>query len=134
MKKKIVSSFINPQKGFTTPSIILYSCWKTSGITPLRCWGYPPSNKGHKCKPAHPCAPGRQIILPKCTEGTILDNCTTKRVKIAKLSLFNNPPMELIPTINDWITSLKYYDKHMDILKQIKIHQPPFFANSCTRT
>ena len=80
----------------------------------------PFSNRWEYWKPERPQEPGHQLILPERPEGTLVDNHPTKRVNITKFGLFYTLPMKLLSTIYDWITSLKYNDKHMAITNWIK--------------
>ena len=66
----------------------MYGGWKPSGRTQLYSWTNP--TIWEYWEQNHPNATGRQIILPKSPRGALVDNCRTKRVKIAKVSLFDN--------------------------------------------
>ena len=93
IKKNFSISFIKPQKRFITPTIIMSSCWKPSVSTPLSLWDESPSNRWEYWKPEHPCAPGRQLILPKRPGGTLVNDRHTKMVKIVKNILFDTTLM-----------------------------------------
>ena len=83
-RRTYVTSFIKPQKGFIKPSIIISSCWKPNISATLRRWGDLPNKTWDNWKPAHSRAPGRQLILPKFPKYNLVDDNTTKRVKIWK--------------------------------------------------
>ena len=46
-------------------------------------------------------------------------------INISKVNLFDTLPMEILSTIDAWITSLKYNDNHMPTVKQIKSPKYP---------
>ena len=57
-----------------------------------------------------------------------MDYRPKKRVKIAKVGLFDTLPMEILYTIGDWFNSLKDNDKHMAIVKRIKSPKNPILC------
>ena len=54
-----------------------------------------------------------------------MDDCPTKRVSIFKGSPVDTFLMKILSTKNYLITSLKYNDKHMAIIKRIKNPENP---------
>ena len=123
--KTFVTSFIKPQKGFITTSVIMSNCWQPSSRSPIHSWGTAPSNTWYNWKPSRTRAPGRQLSILKHPEVTLVDGCPTKDIKLAKGGMIDTLPMEILSTIHDWITILKYNDKHMAIAKRIKVPKIP---------
>ena len=123
--KNVTTSFIKPYKRFITPSIIMPICWKPSVITPQCHMDDPLSNRWEYWKPECPRVPGLQLIILKHPVGNLVDDHPKKRDNIDKISLFDTILTELLSTIDDFITSLKYNDKHMAIVNRIKIPKNP---------
>ena len=67
----------------------------------------PPSDAWRNCKPAHPRAPGRTLIIMKLHATTIVDDFPKKIPKLPKGKMFDITPMDIITAIDTWISGLK---------------------------
>ena len=73
----------------------------------------------------HPKAPGCYLKRQKRSEGLLIDNHPTIRVKIEKGGLFDLILAEILSIINDWSSSFKYNDKCITLMNRI-IQKSPF--------
>ena len=62
----------------------------------------------------------------------LVEYCTTKILKLIKVTFFELLHMDVIDAINNWFTGLEYHDKNKTIPLQIKpqesavLHMLPF--------
>ena len=54
-----------------------------------------------------------------------MDNRPKKRVKFAKVGLFDNLLVEILSIINEWVISFEYNDKRIDVVIEL-------FRKTCT--
>ena len=106
-KKTFVTSSIKPSKELIKISIIVSSCWQPTSRAPPCGLGNYTIKTWDNCKPSRPRASGRQLIIKKRHEGTLVDDCTTKNIKILKINMFGTIPIRILSNIYDWTTRLK---------------------------
>ena len=73
---------------------------------------------------------GPTINSSKTPEGTLVDDCRTKRVKIAEVRFFDALPVEILSIIDEWINSFGYNYKSIAIVNRIESHKNYVFLNS----